>query len=100
MVSVVELYLGYFLAPLWSNFGSVLALEMRFWIRIQTDPKSRFRSQLRVEVVGVIGMFYSRQKSVQTVYFASVMMGVVGMTDFGAFQFQIQPTAKSATASL
>ena len=82
------------------NLDPQLAPEARFWIILDLDPKSRFRSQLRVEVVGVIGMFYSRQKSVQTVYFASGMMGVVGMTDFGAFQFQIQPTAKSATASL
>ena len=60
---------------------------------------SRFRSQLRVEVVGVIPMFYSRQNSVLTLYFALGMMGVIGRADFGAFQFQIQPTAKSATAS-
>ena len=73
-----------------------LALEARFWIR---DPKSRLRSQLGMGVVEVIGMFYPRQNSVLTLYFALGIMGVVGTADIGAFQFRIQPTAKSATAS-
>ena len=44
-------------------------------------------------------MFYSRQNSVLTLYFALGIMGVVGTADIGAFQFRIQPTAKSAKAS-
>ena len=66
---------------------------------LDPDPKSRFRSQLGTEVVEVIGMFYPRQNSVLTLYFALGIMGVVGTADIGAFQFRIQPTAKSATAS-
>ena len=64
------------------------------------DPKSYFKSQLGTEVVGVIGMFYPRQNSVLTLYFALGIMGVVGTADIGAFQLRVQPTAKSATASL
>ena len=64
------------------------------------DPESSFEGQLRTEVVGVIQMFYPRQNSVLILYFALGMMGVIGTADFGAFQFQIQPTTKSATASL
>ena len=45
-------------------------------------------------------MFYPRQNSVLTLYFALGIMGVVGTADIGAFQLRIQPTAKSATASL
>ena len=45
-------------------------------------------------------MFYPRQNSVQTLYFALGTMEVVGTADIGGFLFQIQPTAKSATASL
>ena len=63
------------------------------------DLKSRFRGHLRIGVVGLIVMFYPRQKSVLTLYFALGIMGMVGMPDIGAFQSRIQPTAKSATAS-
>ena len=44
-------------------------------------------------------MFYPRQNSLLTLYFALGIMGVIGTADIGAFQFQIQHTAKSATAS-
>ena len=63
------------------------------------DPKSHFESQLGTEVAGVIGMFYPRQNSVLTLYFALGIIGVVGTADIGAFQFRIQSSAKSATAS-
>ena len=43
-------------------------------------------------------MFYPRQNSVLTLYFALGMMGVIGTAGIGALQFQIQPTAKSTTA--
>ena len=56
-------------------------------------------SELGTEVVEVIDVFYPRQNSVMTLYFALGIMGVVGMPDIGAFQFAIEPTAKSATAS-
>ena len=63
------------------------------------DPKSHFKSQLGTEVAGVIGMFYPRQNSVLTLYFALGILRMVGMPDIGAFQFRIQPTPKSAKAS-
>ena len=53
------------------------------------DSKSHFKIQLGTEVAGVIGMFYPRQNSVLTLYFALGIMGVVGTADIGAFQFRI-----------
>ena len=66
---------------------------------LDPDPKSRLKSQQSMEVVDVIGMFYPLQNPVLTLYFALGIMGMVGMSDIGAFPFRIQYTAKSATAS-
>ena len=79
------------------NLRPQLALEVRFWIRIQNLTS---RASWGRRLWGVIGMFYPRQNSVLTLYFALGIMGVVGTADIGAFQFRIQPTAKSATAPL
>ena len=39
-------------------------------------------------------MFYPRENSVLTLYFALVIMGVVGKSDSGDFLFRFEPTAK------